>query len=395
MQRQPSWGEKRKPPESQQNKKARRWRRLRIYLAVGTLLTFGIIASGWYMFSMPGQSFDPANASQPDETTVAERWPEQLPVAETNLADELSEYVVHLAEEIGERNLGRYDNLCETADFLEEQLSSFGYSVSRQEFEVRGLDCFNIIAERKGSSRPKEILIVGAHYDSVEGSPGANDNATGVASMLALAKKISPSNPDRTIRFVGFTNEEPPYFQNIGEMGSTVYARQCRESNDSIVGVLSLETMGYFSNEPNSQNYPPPLSLMYPSTGNFIGFVGNLESREFLHRVVKSFRENAGIPSEAACLPGVVQGVGWSDHWSFWQEGYAGIMVTDTAPFRYPHYHLATDTPDKIDFESLAKVVEGLECVIEDLVTVAPVGETSTSDNVTPNTDLVTKASKE
>lgn len=313
-------------------------------------------------------------SSQDDGKTWKDIWKVKYKRAapKQELSEELSIHVVHLAETIGERNLGKYKNLCKAADYVKGQLRGFGYETSEQKFVVRGLDCFNVIAELKGSKRPNEILIIGAHYDSVTGTPGANDNGSGVAAMLALAKMFSKSKLDRTIRFIGFTNEEPPYFQNPGEMGSSVYAKKCRAADENITGILSLETMGYFSNAENSQKYPAPLNLMYPSTGNFIGFVANLESRELLDRVVKSFREQAKIPSESACLPGAVEGVGWSDHWSFWQEGYVGIMVTDTAPFRYPHYHLKTDTPDKIDFDSLAKVVKGLEHTVKDLATLRP-----------------------
>ncbi len=151
-------------------------------------------------------------------------------------------------------------------------------------------------------------------------------------------------------------------------MGSWVYARSCRRADENIVGVLSMETMGYFSDEENSQKYPAPLSLIYPSTGNFIGFVGDLNSRPLLQSTLKTFREHAEFPSEGASLPGMMTGVGWSDHWSFWQEGYQGLMVTDTALFRYPHYHRPTDTIDKIDFERFAKVVEGLEYVVAKMV---------------------------
>jgi len=131
--------------------------------------------------------------------------------------------------------------------------------------------------------------------------------------------------------------------------------------------MLSLETMGCFSEAEGSQSYPLPFSLFYPSRGNFIAFVGNLESRSLVHRAIACFREHARFPSEGGAVPGFIQGVGWSDHWSFWQAGYPAIMITDTAPFRYAHYHLATDTPDRIDFESLARITAGLEKVVEDL----------------------------
>jgi hypothetical protein len=304
------------------------------------------------------------STSESTSQTDSEPAVEAVPVS---LATELETSVKKLATEIGERNLEHHAALNRSADWIQSELESFGYTVTRQTFEVSGLACHNLSAQIVGSKQPDEIVIIGAHYDSVSGSPGANDNGSGTAATLALARKFAKSEPARTLRFVFFTNEEPPYFQTEKKMGSLVYARQCRKDNEDIRGVISLETIGYYSDEPNSQHYPPPLHLMYPDTGNFIGFVSNLDSRKLLTQVVKTFRKDSDFPSEFATLPAAVEGVGWSDHWSFWQADYSGIMVTDTAPFRYPHYHLKTDTPDKIDFEKMATVVEGLIPVIEDL----------------------------
>lgn len=343
-----------------------------LLIAIAALATIAF----WYVcIRMPGESAVPSNNAvaynEAPRAATEEEAPEEeateqavVPVA---LDAELQQHVVQLAETIGERNLGHYESLCEAANYVESNLRELGYPMERQTYQVNNLDCFNVVAEVTGGSQPDEIIIIGAHYDSVRGTPGANDNGSGVATMLSLAKLLADFKPDKTLRFVGFTNEEPPYFQNRGEMGSWVYAEACRKADDNIVAVLSLETMGYFSDEPDSQNYPPPLNAFYPSTGNFIGFVSNVGSSQLQRRVIKVFRENSSVPSEGASLPSSVPGVGWSDHWSFWQEGYPGIMITDTAPFRYPHYHEPTDTPDKIDFVKLAEVTESLVHVIKDL----------------------------
>ena len=297
------------------------------------------------------------------------------PAAATEVAPEdsgeqalLEKHVGHLASDIGQRNLKNYKSLCKAADYIEKEFQDYGLKPKRQTFVARELDCFNIAAEITGTKKPDEIVIVGAHYDSAEGTPGANDNGSGVAAMLVLAKQLSKKKPDRTLRFVAFTNEEPPYFQTPDEMGSSVYAKMCREEDQNIVAVISLETMGFFTDEPDSQHYPSPLDRLYPSTGNFVGFVGNIPSGKLVRRVLKSFQDNCDVPAEAASLPGNVPGVGWSDHWSFWQNDYLGIMVTDTAPYRYPHYHKATDTPDKINFPVFANVVKGLVAPIEELL---------------------------
>ena len=184
-----------------------------------------------------------------------------------------------------------------------------------------------------------------------------------MAAVLVLARKFARRKSERTLRFVAFVNEEPPYFQTEN-MGSWVYAKRCRQRAEKIASMLSLETIGCYSDIPGSQQYPKPFNLLYPSTGNFIGFVGNVASAELVQQVVGTFRRAEPFPSEGAALPEAVSGAGFSDHWSFWQEGYPGVMVTDTAMFRYPHYHGPGDTIDKIDFERMARVVRGLEKVI-------------------------------
>jgi Zn-dependent M28 family amino/carboxypeptidase len=172
--------------------------------------------------------------------------------------------------------------------------------------------------------------------------------------------------PARTVRFVAFVNEEAPYFETE-LMGSLQYARRCKERREKVCAMLSLETIGYFSDDAGSQKYPLPFNVFYPSTGNFIGFIGNIESGDLVKQLVTAFRQGAKFPSEGGALPSQIDGVGWSDHWSFWQMGYPAVMVTDTAPFRYPHYHAAADTPDKLLYDRLALVVGGLETVVRDL----------------------------
>jgi Zn-dependent M28 family amino/carboxypeptidase len=207
---------------------------------------------------------------------------------------------------------------------------------------------------------------VGAHYDSVAGTVGANDNCTGVAAVLELARLLRGRKLQRTVRFVLFANEEPPYFQT-GDMGSLVYARQLRRDRVQVSVMISLETMGFYSDVPGSQKYPPVLGSFYPSRGDFIGFVGNSESRDLVRRSIRTFRESTSFPSEGVAAPADWPGVGWSDHWSFWQEGYPAIMITDTAVFRYPYYHTSLDTSDKVDFSRMARVVEGVRRVVESL----------------------------
>ena len=291
--------------------------------------------------------------------------PAALNTNEVELREELRANVQKLAGDIGERNMMRYPQLLAAAEFIEQSLGAPGLQTRRESYELHGRACHNIETQIAGRSR--DVVVIGAHYDSVFGCPGANDNGSGVAALLALARRFAGRSTSNTLRFVAFVNEEPPYFQS-SQMGSYAYASRCKERGDKIVAMISLETIGYFSDAPGSQTYPAPgLGVFYPKIGNFIGFVANTHSRALLHRVMSIFRAQKKIPSEGAALPAFIPGVGWSDQWSFWQHGYPGVMVTDTAPFRYPHYHLPSDTPDKLDYDRFALVVSGMEKVIADL----------------------------
>ncbi|NLF38633.1 M28 family peptidase [bacterium] len=282
------------------------------------------------------------------------------------LAASLSNDVHVLAGEIGERNFFRPERLDEAAGYIESNLAASGYAVERHAFTARGKDYVNLAAERYGAALSNEIVVVGAHYDTVAGTPGADDNASGVAALLALARMNATNTPARTLRFVAFANEEPPFFWS-DDMGSRRYAMRCAERNERIVAMIALESIGFYTDAENSQRYPPPFSLFYPSRGNFIAFVANLSSRGLVKRAAAAFKEHSTFPVESAAVPGWTPGVWWSDHWSFWKEGYAAFMVTDTAPFRNPEYHEPFDTPEKLDYGRMAQVVEGMRHVIDDL----------------------------
>lgn len=304
----------------------------------------------WFGVRMPGKNISSATPLTSDEI---------------KLRDELRADVEMLGGQIGERNLNRYPELQAAAEFIESSFARAGLQAQRDSYTLNNLVCHNIAAEITGSSA--EIVVIGAHYDSVFGAPGANDNGSGIAAMLALARRFAGRSTSKTLRFVAFVNEEPPYFQT-SQMGSFVYASRCRANGDQIKAMISLETIGYFSDAPHSQKYPAPgLGVFYPTTGNFIGFVSNVRSRTLLRRALSTFRGQEKLPSEGAALPAFIPGVSWSDQWAFWKHGYPAIMVTDTAPFRYRHYHQRSDTPDKLDYDRFALVVSGMEKVIVDL----------------------------
>lgn len=281
---------------------------------------------------------------------------------EERLSERLRVHVRTLAA--GERNIWRAGSLEAAAIYIEKTFSELGYEIHEQSFTSRDTQVRNIEVSIPGAS--ERIVIAGAHYDSVPGSPGANDNASGVAALLELAREFRQHKPAHTLRLVAFVNEEMPFFAS-GEMGSQKYAGRSRQAGENIAAMLSLETIGYYSDATGSQHYPAPLSLFYPAQGNFIGFVGNLASLPLARRAIRIFRKTTQFPSEGAALPQWIPGVSWSDHASFWEQGYPAIMVTDTAPYRYPHYHTSGDTTDKLDYARMARVVSGLRNVIADL----------------------------
>ncbi len=287
---------------------------------------------------------------------------------QNRLAKRLEAHVRVLAQEIGERNLWQMPELRAAADYIVAQLQSAGLRVERQEYQAEGERVENLVAEIPGSESPEQILLIGAHYDSVRGSPGANDNGSGVAALLELAHQFATSRPKRTLRFVAFTNEEPPFFKTA-QMGSRVYAEQAAGQGDKIVGMLCLETLGYYIQEPGSQNFPfPPMVVYYPDEGNFIAFVTNFSSQRLLKKSLTIFRRQSNFPAEGLVAPGWLPGVDWSDHWSFWRTGYPAIMITDTAPYRYPHYHSWEDSADKLNYPEFARVIDGVGRMIQKMI---------------------------
>ena len=320
------------------------------YLAIALIICLTI--GWWQMIYVPGKSYR------------GELPP--LNKQEAILANELKTHVTMLAETIGERNFVAYSNLVKSANYLKSSFRELGYKVQEQNYQIDGNLYQNLSVEIPGSKTPEEIIVIGGHYDSVNGSPGANDNATGSAGVLVLAKIFKNTIPEKTLRFVLFVNEEPPFFWTEN-MGSFVYAKRSKELGEKIIGMISLETVGYYSTAKGSQKYPTPLNLLYPSIGDFIGFVGNIPSKNFLDRAIASFRQHTQYPSEGVAAPNLLPGIGWSDHWAFWQHGFPAIMLTDTAPYRYPYYHTPEDTPDKVDYERTARVIWGVSQVIREL----------------------------
>jgi hypothetical protein len=318
---------------------------LAVLLAILALLVAVPVAVMLWLTAVPGRSHEgPLPPLDPTQADLAVR---------------LEKHVRAIASR--PHNVGFPTELEKAALHIEQSLAGLGYEVRRQPFDVvRNLEV--VIEPAAPDAR---TLVVGAHYDSAYEAPGANDNGTGTAAVIELARLLADlrGRSGLRIRLVLFVNEEPPFFKTE-RMGSLVYAERLKQSGEPVLGMMSLETLGYYSDEPNSQKYPPPLGLLYPNKGNFIAFVGLTSSRPWVREAVRAFRASAQFPSVGGTAPGAIPGIDWSDHWSFEQMGMPALMITDTAPFRYPYYHTREDTPDKVDYQRLARVVTALEQVI-------------------------------
>jgi hypothetical protein len=337
------------------------WRVLNIAIFVVLLVGVAALLAWGLSLRMPGRSGRPRQAYQrrPDVTA------------------RLREDVQTLAGVIGERNVFLPERLQAAEQWLTVALREAGYEVRREPYETDGVTVANLIAEIAGSDRASEIVLVGAHYDTVSGTPGADDNASGVAATLALARSLRTAVPRRTIRFVFFVNEEPPWFQTA-QMGSHVHARGARSRGEKIVAMFSIECVGFYSDGKTSQMYPVPVSLVYPAQGNFAAFVGNIHSAALVREAIEIFRGKSSLPSEGGALPEGITGIGWSDQWSFWRFGYPAVMVTDTALFRNPYYHSPGDTPETLDYERMEELVGGMEAVVATLAGVEGNGKRET-----------------
>ncbi len=266
-------------------------------------------------------------------------------------------HVEALAGTIGERNVFRPAALHAAEDYIEAVWRQQGREVIRHEYDIDGARCSNLEVIQPGTDA--DVLVVGAHYDSVPGSPGANDNGSGVAALLEIARLFAHATPVTSVRFVAFANEEPPFFGTT-KQGSLVYAKAAKARGDNIKLMVALETMGYYSDAPGSQRYPPLLRYFFPGQGDFLALISDMRSLPATRHMARVFRDHADFPLEYAGLFRWVPGVAWSDHRSFWICGYRALMVTDTAFFRYPYYHSPEDTPDKLNFPKLAKATVGL-----------------------------------
>jgi hypothetical protein len=256
-------------------------------------------------------------------------------------------------------NDASYKQLRKCEEWIRQRWESQGFTVKKHTFSVEGKDYSNLEIEIKGRTLPSEIIIISAQYDTLPDSPGANNNGSGMAILFAVSNLLRNYNPDRTIRLIEFVNEEDPFFGSE-KMGSYQYAKKCRQKGEDIRVMLSLDALGIYKNETGSQKLPFPFSMFYPDRGNFLAFIGNLNSRKYMKEATRGFKKGSSFPIEAGVVPKWVEGAGWSDHLSFWKFGYPGIMVTDTGGFRSPSHTTKEDTMEKLNFEAMSRIVIGM-----------------------------------
>ncbi|MGA2331610.1 MAG: M28 family peptidase [Syntrophales bacterium] len=297
-------------------------------------------------------------------SSVSVKRPDTTLIGDTR---KLHRHVKYLTVDIGSRSTYEYDKIEATKEYIVDCLKAFGYVPSLQTFTYKRKKYSNIIASRNGVKHPDETVIIGAHYDTARGTPGADDNASAVAILLEIARALKDFSPDRTLKLIFFVIEEPPIFKSE-QMGSYIYAKESKARNENITSMICLEMLGYYTNEEDGQTYPfPMMSRFYPSTPNFIAIVGNLKSRTLVGKVKNSLKATSRIPVETISALSSVPGVDFSDHQSFWKMGYLAVMVTDTAFFRNPNYHTEADTIDTLDFDKMSDLLKGLIQAAKDL----------------------------
>lgn len=268
--------------------------------------------------------------------------------------------VVMLVDELGPRHHDNPENLDAVAKRIFERFKALGLTTAVQPVPSDVPNAANVIGRLGPATGP--LIVVGAHYDAYKETPGADDNASGVAGLLELARLLAAKPPPITVEFVAYANEEPPFFRS-DEMGSRVHASSVVERD--LVLMLSLECLGFFSDEKGSQHFPfAPMRMFYPSRGDFIGVVGRSSQGAVVRDVKRAMLAQDGVAVEAIAAPTWIPGIDWSDHLAYWDEGFDAVMITDTAPNRNDAYHDPEDTPDRLDYVRMAAVIDGVAQVV-------------------------------
>jgi Zn-dependent M28 family amino/carboxypeptidase len=284
-----------------------------------------------------------------------------------NTVERLKAHLHELTKVIGERSVRMPENLEKTAGYIQSFYEKIGLTVNHEPYDYHGVNVTNVVAEISSNTSPAKRFLVGAHYDSVAGTVGADDNASAIAVQLEIARHVKilfdQKEHHLAVKFVSFALEEPPVY-GTRYMGSRVYAKKARREREKIDGMICLEMVGYTCHEPGCQTYLLPLRFMgFPKEGDFIGIVSNFKSGGFAADLLRSFEANKELPVVKLRVPfngWIIPSVRLSDHASFWDQGYRAVMVTDSAFLRNPHYHLPTDTMEKLDYVFMAELVESI-----------------------------------
>lgn len=320
-------------------------KKLIVFVVVVVALFSGVV---WYLSDVPGT---------PGTTTPP------LTSDEEDAADQLKAHVVALSRDVGSRSNSDPSRLATALEYIESSLRRTGLELKRQNFEANGRAVSMIFAESKGTSKPNEIVVVGTHYDTPRGSPGADDNASGVAVAIELAKRVAVTGSERTMRFAFFGLSEAP-FAGTDAQGAHQYAKACLEKKEKVVAAVMLEGLGFFSDKPGSQSTPFPFMFSYPDRGDFVAFLADTSSRDLLQQTIGAFRATRRLPSQGCTLPFFYPGFGGSDAVAFSQAGVPAVLVTDTGSLRNPEYGKPTDTHDRLDYARMARVLGGLASVV-------------------------------
>ena len=320
----------------------------RVLLVLVLLIIVFLLFSYWYMMKCEGNW-----RGEPLEKKMKMELIEIKKGMESDI-----EYLQKLGPRNSE-NEKTYNQLRHCEEWIRQRWELQGYVVKKHTFSIREKEYSNLEIEIKGRTLPSEIIIISAQYDTLPDSPGANNNGSGIAILFQLSQLLRKRTPDRTLRLLNFVNEEDPFF-GTEMMGSFQYAKRCRQQGEDIRVMLSLDALGVYKNEPGSQRLPFPFSIFYPDRGNFLAFIGNLQSRKYVKEVTKGFKKGSSFQIQAGVAPEWAKGGSWSDHSSFWKFGYPGIMVTDTGGFRSAHHTTKEDTIEKLDFEAMSRIVIGM-----------------------------------
>ncbi|MCC9600953.1 M28 family peptidase [Stieleria sp. JC731] len=295
-----------------------------------------------------------------------------MSISQDSIEQNLRQHVDRLAGLIGPRTLSQPKTIQATIGYIEGQWAEMGYDHKRECYDANGDEATNLIVECPGTKRADEIVLLGAHYDTVFSTPGADDNASAVAVLIEVSRLLREHTGKRTARYVAFACEEPPYF-NFDAMGSQHHARQSRSRDDKIVGMLCLEMVGYYSLAKGSQAVPPGIPKwmhrFFPQRGNFLAAVGNIPSWKLCWKFRRGFKRGTRrMPLFSICLPEKIREIRLSDNSSFWDQGYPALMLTDTSFLRNPNYHRSTDTPDTLDYPRMAEVTLGVASAMRKLL---------------------------